>query len=656
MTPPPIIPVAAGPIEARFETREGMLRYVRCDGVELIRGVSAGGRDRTGDPVLPRTENVVVHPNNGPATASNADCDFRIAFDAACQRDDIDFLWHGEVVGQPDGTITYAMHGRAQSTFFKNRIGFCVLHPIAECAGAACEIVPVEGLPYVGHFPALIAPHQPFQNIRAIRCRIDDQWAFETLLEGDVFEMEDQRNWTDASFKTYCTPLDLPFPAVIQEGATVRQQVTMRRIPTPPRLANAESRRPPVSAKSAEARSAPSAWRQLPPIGLSVNDDAESAESTNVQRLQRLNLHFLRADLDFTRGDVAAKWEAATKLAESLQRPLDVSVTLGGHGDGELDWLASRCDSSGIRISHLYVFAIGERMSADRQLESARREFTRHGLAPRIVGGTDAYFAELNRGQIDAALVDGICYSINPQVHASDDASIMETLEAQGATVLSARSRFGPDKELCVGPITLRPRFNPNATAPLSTTVGDELPAGVDPRQGTRFTAAWTVASIGELTAAGADRLTYFEALGERGVIASPHGSSSRQQTRSGGPGVFPVYHVLADIGEMNGGQASFESTGRPPTCAILTLRLGTAVRVLIANLTTAPQCIDFAHLAQSHGSFVRGRVLDETSEPEALARPESFRQRWIHAPLVDRQVGPYAVATLDFQTAETAR
>ena len=25
--------------------------------------------------------------------------------------------------------------------------------------------------------------------------------------EGDLFEMEDQRNWTDASYKTYSTPL-----------------------------------------------------------------------------------------------------------------------------------------------------------------------------------------------------------------------------------------------------------------------------------------------------------------------------------------------------------------------------------------------------------------------------------------------------------------
>ena len=36
-------------------------------------------------------------------------------------------------------------------------------------------------------------------------------WA-NVAFDGDIFEMEDQRNWTDASYKIYSTPLRLPFP------------------------------------------------------------------------------------------------------------------------------------------------------------------------------------------------------------------------------------------------------------------------------------------------------------------------------------------------------------------------------------------------------------------------------------------------------------
>ena len=45
------------------------------------------------------------------------------------------------------------------------------------------------------------------------------------------------------------------------------------------------------------------------------------------------------------------------------------------------------------------------------------------------------------RAQLDA--IDFATYSINPQVHAFDDLSVMETLGAQGPTVESARAIVG---------------------------------------------------------------------------------------------------------------------------------------------------------------------------------------------------------------------
>ena len=43
--------------------------------------------------------------------------------------------------------------------------------------------------------------------------------------EGDVFETEDQRNWTDASYKTYSTPLDQPYPAKVTKGTALFQRI-----------------------------------------------------------------------------------------------------------------------------------------------------------------------------------------------------------------------------------------------------------------------------------------------------------------------------------------------------------------------------------------------------------------------------------------------
>ena len=111
----------------------------------------------------------------------------------------------------------FSMDGTAHSTYLRNRIGFCVLHPMS-CAGKDCVVEHVDGSLTQGVFPAEIAPHQPFRDIRAITHEVTSELQAEVRMEGDTFEMEDQRNWTDASYKTYCTPLDLAFPVEIAAG------------------------------------------------------------------------------------------------------------------------------------------------------------------------------------------------------------------------------------------------------------------------------------------------------------------------------------------------------------------------------------------------------------------------------------------------------
>ena len=41
--------------------------------------------------------------------------------------------------------------------------------------------------------------------------------------------MEDQRNWSDASFKTYGRPLELPWPFVLPAGVPIAQSVAVVR-------------------------------------------------------------------------------------------------------------------------------------------------------------------------------------------------------------------------------------------------------------------------------------------------------------------------------------------------------------------------------------------------------------------------------------------
>src|SRR5438270_380407 len=136
------------------------------------------------------------------------------------------FFWHGTLVGSAEGKVEYTFDGHAQSTFLRNRIGFCLLHG-QSAAGRPWLLEMTSGEKVKGRFPEFIAPHQPAKDLRAVAHEfMNGRWAY-VRFEGDIFEMEDQRNWTDASFKTYCTPLELAYPVEVKKGTQIRQKITL---------------------------------------------------------------------------------------------------------------------------------------------------------------------------------------------------------------------------------------------------------------------------------------------------------------------------------------------------------------------------------------------------------------------------------------------
>src|SRR5205814_1216503 len=75
-------------------------------------------------------------------------------------------------------------------------------------------------------FPELISPSRDVTDMEAIRYAVGPV-GVELRFEGDRFDMEDQRNWTDASYKTFCTPLRQPYPVQLEAGHRVRQRVVV---------------------------------------------------------------------------------------------------------------------------------------------------------------------------------------------------------------------------------------------------------------------------------------------------------------------------------------------------------------------------------------------------------------------------------------------
>jgi hypothetical protein len=362
-----------------------------------------------------------------------------------------------------------------------------------------------------------------------------------------------------------------------------------------------------------------------------------------------MHVAHLRVDLSLAQPDHADALRQATRDATSLGVRLEVAVHLSQDAEPELKTFAELLRDVKPPVARWLVFHTAEQSTTEPWIKMARQSLHNYDPTIPLVSGTNAYFTQLNRGRPPIDAIDGVCYSINPQVHAFDNRSLVETLEAHTATIESARQFIGA-KPLVITPITLRPRFNPAATAPDPPPGTGELPAQVDVRQMSLFGAGWTLGSLKYIAESGSvDSVTYYETIGGRGVMETDQGSPVPDKFRSIPGSVFPLYHVLADLGEMSGGVAL-------PARSSDTLRVdGLVVRHLdrqhwlIANLTSEPLTADVRGIMGNASA----KRLNELTAVRAMVSPEGFRAERGEA--LDSRAGqltlhllPYEVCRID--------
>lgn len=644
----------AGPLTALFEA--GDLRRIRFGETEVLRRLYWAIRDRNwGTPPLTLSNLKIQHDSDS----------FLVAYDAICQQAGIDFRAHATIRGERTGEIRFEFSGDAHSTFLRNRLGFCVLHPM-DVANARTRIEHVDGTIEEKQLPLHIAsqlvingeikPVIPFNEMRALTHEVQPGLWAEVRFAGDTFEMEDQRNWTDASFKTYCTPLRLPFPVEVKAGDTISQSVTLKLLhegaAQSGKTQNASSRTSPKVMVNVDA----SAAMPLPKIGLGIASHGQPLQQREIERLRRLSLAHLRVDLKLAEPATAEQLQRATTEVNQLGVGLEVALHLSENAEKELADLRTLLQTVQPPIARWLVFHQREKVTAEKWLRLARTKLADFDSRIPIIGGTNIYFTELNSRRPDAqmlAAMDGVAWSINPQVHAFDNSSLVETLAAQAATATSAR-QFCGDRPLFVTPITLQPRFNPNATGPEPEPLPGELPTQVDVRQMSLFGAAWTLGSIRQLAQSGeVASLTYFETTGWRGVMERSNGSPLPAKFQSIAGGVFPLYHVFADVGEFVGGEVLSVQISDSLQIEALALRKAGRTRLLLANMSGKTQRITLQNLPVDS---VQIRFLDERNVEQAMRSPGAFRQRigrtrTVRNGTLEVELLPYALARIDSKT-----
>jgi hypothetical protein len=371
--------------------------------------------------------------------------------------------------------------------------------------------------------------------------------------------------------------------------------------------------------------------------------------------LAALRPDHLRVELDLANPDWRDQLAQAAANAYTIGAALDLSVIGSSSAVSWLD-LADEIGDRSHDVGRVFVFPPvaepivfprGDLVTDRETLEGARAALAGTGI--EVGGGTRAYFTELNRGTetVPFEELDAVSFTVNPQVHAFDVLSLVENIAAQATTVESTRA-FAGDVPLVVGPITLKPQSNPNATSAPPPTPPDELPDSVDPRQMSLFGAGWTVGSISRLAAAGADALTYYELLGWRGLLERREGLTRRDLFPSIAGGLFPVYHVFAAIALFGEPAVAAVTLADGLSVEAFALRNGDLVRILVANLTNEDREVRIEVPGLASATF---RSLDETTYEKAATDPAFFEEMGNPLDVADGvtlALRPFAVACVD--------
>jgi hypothetical protein len=620
----------AGPLTVIYEA--GDLRYIQVGGYEVVRRWYAAIRDRNWGTIPGIISNEVVEESNQG---------FSIHYTSTHQQNDIHFVWQATISGNANGTIQFAFDGEAKSTFHRNRIGFCILHPIKECAEAKVILRHPDRTKTETSFPEFIAPQNPFKELSALEHEFaPGQWV-EWQFVGDLFETEDQRNWIDASYKTFCTPLRIPFPVEISQGTRIHQEVILR-IRSPIPISETSSRTATFQVGSK--------INTLPDIGLVTSTESKELTPKEVEVLRSVPFSHLRIDLELWEDKVTkGRFLESVRTSNLLDIPLEVGIAFSEGFLGELDGLLDQLLREKPKIKRWLLFERNQWCPSEQLIQIVRDRLRSFDPVIPLFAGTLANFTELNRNRPNSSIIDGVCYSVQPQEHAFDNASLIECCATLRDTIQSARQFVG-NLPIAVTPITLKKRFNPYATALTSPTPEGELPNTVDPRQMSLFGAGWTLGALKYLSESGTASVTLYETIGWRGVMERKEGSILPNRFPSKPEMVFPLFHVLADINEFAGAEVLTSNSSQPLKFDGMTLRKGGSQRILLANMTKEPQSVTIEGLPPQASI----RTLDEKNCDRAtFGDPLGFREdtsAFSEAPngRLTLNLNPYAYLRID--------
>ncbi|HET9444914.1 MAG TPA: hypothetical protein VFO35_01560 [Steroidobacteraceae bacterium] len=398
----------------------------------------------------------------------------------------VDFEWRGELVLEESACrLRFAFEGRALRDMHVCRLGLVVLHPVESMVGARITVADshfeqsrtvgrvLAPQPIVEGIPGAVT--EPFTRLSIERMN----WGQLLLtFNGDSFELEDQRNWGDASFKTYCTPLRRGFPRLVKQGTSIAHSVELRFTP-PERTAS--------SVANTTGAEAVTRLAQLPEIGRVWHATAEHDSMRGVQtKWDHLHVDLVGQEL------AALRRLLAFPAAGRLEIAVDAAIPAGAMSE----WSAYLRNHRE-RIARLLLYGPGTCLPSRQSIEAWQEALdgATAGQGIPLFAATRGYFVEINRAVPVVAATTGVAFPLTATVHSDDADTLMSNVSAVRDMIGTARHLM-PGSAVALAPLAL---YYP----PAATRGG--LPGDVVTR--------WFAATASNAAAAGVSSITLAEDL-----------------------------------------------------------------------------------------------------------------------------------------------
>jgi hypothetical protein len=626
--PPRIL--QAGPLTVEFEA--GNLRYIRYRGHEMIRAVSFVVRDKNWGTYAPQITNLDFHEESDS---------FRISYEATVGGEEQAFRYSAVIAGESNGSLIFSGKGTTASDFLTNRTGFVVLHPIEGVAGAACAVEHVDGTIEETRFPLLIDPVQPMSALRAITHEFLPGLKVTCRMEGDTFEMEDQRNWTDASYKTYVRPLALPWPYVIAKGIAVDQRINLT-------VSGSVAEFEPVDSR---ARLTIGERRNSMPrlgFGLDPKDIVAAEQSLNVLR-EAAPSHIV-CYYDSRHGHSKIDLGRMAAVGQAIEADLWLEYVIPSVDNFEQD--LQRLGRALIELGKPFAAVMispapdlkctlpGSPWPPCPPLDACYRAARAALPDVRLGGGMFSFFTELNRKRPPVDLLDFVTFTTVAIFHAGDDRSAMESLESLPHLAQSVQA-FIDGKPYHVGPSSIGLRMNPYGEAPMANPENiRQAMNGMDPRQRGLFAAAWSLGFVARFARGGAEAITLGDGVGAFGIAYAKMDYQQPYFDEKGG--VYPAYHVFKGLAELAGQPLLDLAVSQPCEIQAIAAERDGGIEVWIANLTNRVKTVELATKLTGSAAFL-------TASEFELATHDFSAMDSLERGFADQQLtlAPYAVARL---------